>query len=136
MLARELVEDIATEHIRKLVRSRLLDADAISLDGLASYVGQDQEAVARVVDTLVADGEIELLRPVGDATANTTCPAEGVFCRMIRETDRDFIWEKEVNTRPVKNEHQEIKKVWLRMLGHGEEPDASAVRLVQTMNLA
>ena len=127
---------IPVEHLRKLVRSRLLDMDAISLHGLTSFVGQDHESVARIIEGLVADGEVEILQPVGGAASDTDGSADGVFYRSIRETDRDFVWEKEVNTRQIKDGPQEIKKTWLSMLDHGDDMDLSVLKLIQTMNMA
>ena len=135
MLARE-TKDIPEEHIRKLVRSRLLNTDAISLEELATFVGQDHESVAEVVDALVADGEVEILRPVGGVISESGWSAGEVFYRMIRATDRDFLWEKELKAKPAEDEHQAIKKAWLRMLSHEDDMDLSALRLIHIMNMS
>jgi hypothetical protein len=127
--------DVPVEHTRKLVRSRLLTAEAVSLDGLASFVGQDHESVARVVDALVADGEVEILRPVGNGISDSGGFPDEVFYRRIRATDPDFTWEKELIAKPARDERQEIKKAWLKMIGSEDEPDLSVLRLIHTMNM-
>ena len=135
MPARE-TKDIPEEHIRKLVRSRLLNTEAVSLEELATFVGQDHESVAEVVDALVADGEIEILRPVGGVISESNWSAGGVVYRMIRTTDRDFLWQKQLKGRPAGDQHQDIKKTWLKMLSHDDDMDLSVVRLLQTMAMS
>jgi len=120
------------EHIRKVVRSRLLETEAVNLDALAAFVGQDQESVARVVEAMVGDGEVEMLRPVGCEMPQSA----DVFCRMLRQTDGKFMWQKDINTRPARDEHAEIKKAWLRLSRHDDDPDLSAFGLIQRMNMA
>jgi hypothetical protein len=123
---------IPVDHIRKVVRSRLLETEAVNLDALAAHAGQDRESVARIVEAMVADGEVEMLRPVGCARRQSA----DVFCRMLRQTDGDFRWEKEINTRPAKDEHAEMKKSWLRMSSHDNDLDLSVLNMIQTMNMA
>lgn len=135
MLVRE-TDGVLEGHIRKLVRARLRSTGIVDLDGLAAFVGQDQESVAQAVDALIADGEVEVLRPVGQAAAGPGCRADGSFYRVIQATDRDYLWEKEVNTRPAREDHHEIKKAWLRMSEHEEDLDLSVLRLIHAMNMA
>lgn len=125
-----------TEHLRKLVRSRLQATGAINLRDLASFVGGDRESVARVVEALMAEGEVEILKPVGDVASNAAWSDDGVFYRMIRATDLDFVWEREVNAKRTKDGPSEIKRAWLKMLEHDADMDLSVLQLVRTMNMA
>ena len=90
--------DIAGEHARKLLLACLGTPELVPRNALMAYVGLDEDIVDRELAALAELGIVEALSPVsggGDAREAWRRP-DGTFYRMVRPTDRDYLWEQQL----------------------------------------
>ena len=130
--------DIAGDHIRKLLRVCLERSEAMPLNGLVSYLGMDQESIDRELSRLVDQGEVEVLRPVGSESNEDPvhCRRDYEFYRMVRETDRDYLWEHEMHVQQHREKSIDERKLWRKRPDAVRELDYSVLNLLNSVAIS
>lgn len=86
------------EHVRKLLKNCLSKCAAMNLDRLRAELSMDREIILDGLRSLVEEGKIEVLRPIGYQDVPDLGQVYEHF-RLLRETDGAYLWEQELISR-------------------------------------
>jgi len=72
----------------------------MNMEGLVTFANMDRAIIARHLDAMVRNNEVEVLRPCMPVEAgDPTEPCVRKHFRLLRETDGDYEWERETVVR-------------------------------------
>jgi len=93
----ETVEMPADPCSVQCIATLLSQHGAMSLEEIARALSVPPETVTHKLDELVQQRKIEVLRPIGGMRCNAEIPhmtnPELEYCRWIRTTDTDHVWQ-------------------------------------------
>jgi hypothetical protein len=132
------VHDVEGDHVRKLLRVCLERAEAMPRKDLVSYLGMEEGVIDRELGRLVECGEVEILRPVRseDEPDSVPCRREHEFYRMVRNTDRTYLWEYEIRARYDRKNSVGLERPKIRRSEVLDDLDANVLGLVSSLAMS